>query len=110
MSLQSTILFLDVKNTTPLDPSKLRNKTHDEPASGSQVDYLILVVDDSIDNLTVTSLYLQQNGYKVATATNGEEAVSVADLIKPDLIVMDLAMPGVDGLESTRQIRQNESL
>jgi len=67
-------------------------------------------VDDSIDNLTATSLYLQQNGYRVATATNGEEAVVVAALIKPDLIVMDLAMPGVDGLESTRQIRQNESL
>ena len=70
----------------------------------------MLVVDDSIDNLTVISLYLQQNGYRVATATNGEEGVRVAALIKPDIIVMDLAMPGVDGLDSTRQIRQNEAL
>jgi CheY-like chemotaxis protein len=103
--------FVNVKQTTPLDLSKLRGKgSHEKSASDPQADYLLLVVDDSIDNLTVTSLYLQQNGYRVATATNGEEAVTVAALIKPDLIVMDLAMPGVDGLESTRQIRQNESL
>lgn len=100
-----------MKKTTPLDPSKVRNDPtpNDQPVAPLS-DYLVLVVDDSIDNLTVTSLYLQQNGYRVATATNGEEAVSVAGLIKPDLIVMDLAMPGVDGLESTRQIRQNETL
>jgi len=103
--------FSDVKQTTPLDPSKIR-KEHPtaESARDSQLNYLVLVVDDSIDNLTATSLYLQQHGYRVATATNGEEAVAVAGLIKPDLIVMDLAMPGVDGLESTRQIRQIESL
>jgi CheY-like chemotaxis protein len=67
-------------------------------------------VDDSIDNLTMISLNLQQNGYRVATATNGEEAIKVASLIRPDLIIMDLAMPGVDGLESTRRIRQDEDL
>ncbi len=103
--------FSDVKATTPLDPSQVRKpQPHDESLDDSQSNYLVLVVDDSIDNLTATSLYLQQNGYRVATATNGEEAVSVAALIKPDLIVMDLAMPDVDGLESTRQIRQDESL
>ncbi|HEY6122516.1 MAG TPA: response regulator [Pyrinomonadaceae bacterium] len=101
---------LNVKETTPLDPTNLRRKRPQDQSTDLQIDYLVLVVDDSIDNLTVTSLYLQQNGYRVATATNGEEAISVAALIKPDLIVMDLAMPGVDGLESTRQIRQNDAL
>jgi CheY-like chemotaxis protein len=99
-----------VKNTTPLDPSRIHaNRPEPSPAT-QQPAYLVLVVDDSIDNLTVISLYLQQSGYRVATATNGQEAVHVAALTKPDLIVMDLAMPGVDGLESTRLIRQDESL
>ena len=99
-----------MKETTPLDPTNLRPKSSRDETTDSQGDYLVLVVDDSIDNLTVTSLYLQQNGYRVATATNGQEAVLVAALVKPDIIVMDLAMPGVDGLESTRQIRQNKAL
>lgn len=93
--------------TTPLDPSKVRlNPTQDDAGSEDESQYLVLVVDDSIDNLTMISLDLQQDGYRVATATNGEEAVKVASMINPDLILMDLAMPGVDGLESTRQIRQ----
>jgi len=100
-----------VKKTTPLDPSQLAaDHPREERLPESQESYLVLVVDDSIDNLTVISLYLQQSGYRVAAATNGEEAVKVADLVKPDIIVMDLAMPGVDGLESTRQIRQIEKL
>jgi CheY-like chemotaxis protein len=100
-----------VKNTTPLDPSQLAaGHLREERSPESKESYLVLVVDDSIDNLTVISLYLQQCGYRVAAATNGEEAVKVAGLVKPDIIVMDLAMPGVDGLESTRQIRLIENL
>jgi len=100
-----------VKKTTPLDPSQLAaDHPREELPPESQENHLVLVVDDSIDNLTVISLYLQQSGYRVVAATNGEEAVKVAGLVKPDIIVMDLAMPGVDGLESTRQIRQIENL
>jgi CheY-like chemotaxis protein len=106
--------FVTVKKTpttTPLDPSKITIKPpHDDPGAEDEIHELVLVVDDSIDNLTMISLYLQQNGYRVATATNGEEAVKVAAMVNPDLILMDLAMPGVDGLESTRQIRETEKL
>jgi CheY-like chemotaxis protein len=100
-----------MSKTTPLDPSKVpARKQREESPTREQSSSLVLVVDDSIDNLTAISLFLQQNGYRVATATNGEEAIQVATLVKPEIILMDLAMPGVDGLESTRQIRQDESL
>lgn len=106
--------FVTVKKTpatTPLDPSKIAiNSAQDKPGAEDEIHALVLVVDDSIDNLTMLSLDLQQNGYRVATATNGEEAVKVAAMVNPDLILMDLAMPGVDGLESTRQIRENVDL
>lgn len=106
--------FVTVKKTPatrPLDPSKVTiNPAHDDAGAEDEDQYLVLVVDDSIDNLTMISLDLQQDGYRVATATNGEDAIKVAAMINPDLILMDLAMPGVDGLESTRQIRQSEDL
>src|SRR5882757_7689587 len=52
--------------------------------------FLVLVVDDSVDNVVVISLDLQTEGYRVVTASNGEEAVTVAALTKPDIILMDI--------------------
>ena len=72
--------------------------------------FLVLVVDDSVDNVVVLSLALQGEGYRVVTASNGEEAVSVATLTQPNIILMDISMPLLDGLAATRQIRENEAL
>jgi CheY-like chemotaxis protein len=65
----------------------------------------ILVAEDQNDNLVLVSLWLQNLGYRVLTAVNGEAAVDIAKLAKPDLILMDIGMPLMDGLEATRSIR-----
>ncbi len=72
--------------------------------------FLILVVDDSADNLAVISLFLQHQGYRVVTANNGEDAVNVAAQTLPNVILMDINLPGLDGLGATRKIRETEAL
>ena len=71
---------------------------------------IILVVDDSPDNLAVISLYLQHQGYRVVTANNGEDAVAVATQMLPHVILMDINLPTLDGLGATRRIREIEAL
>lgn len=73
-------------------------------------DYLALVVDDVVDNLIVISLDLQQQGYRVVTAADGEQAVNVAFKTYPDIILMDIGMPELDGLGAARKIRENDAL
>jgi CheY-like chemotaxis protein len=70
----------------------------------------ILVVDDMRDNLILLSLSLQDMGYRVVTATNGEDALNIAKMARPDLILMDIAMPQQDGLAATRHIREQDEL
>ena len=66
---------------------------------------LILVVDDYQDAREMYAEYLQYSGFRVAEARNGNEAVSQARSLKPDLILMDLSLPGMDGWEATRVMK-----
>ena len=66
----------------------------------------ILVVDDYSDNRTLLAAWLRAKGFKVVEAKNGKEGLLQANRSNPDLILMDLAMPELDGVEATRQIRQ----
>jgi CheY-like chemotaxis protein len=67
----------------------------------------LLLVDDYPDTLEVWGLYLQSLGYEVLTATNGLDAVSQAHLEHPDLIVLDLELPGISGFEAAVRLRQD---
>lgn len=68
----------------------------------------ILVVDDSPTEVHVLKAILQKNGYTVISATNGEEGIDVAKSEQPDLILMDVVMPGLNGFQATRQLSQDE--
>lgn len=66
----------------------------------------ILVVDDDASIRRMLELLLNDTGYRVTTASSGEEALAYLDLVTPDLILMDLMLPGLNGQETTRRIKQ----
>lgn len=67
----------------------------------------ILVVEDELTNQEVAEVILRNQGYQVLLAANGQEAIEKAVAEQPDLIIMDILMPVLDGLTATRQIKTN---
>ena len=70
----------------------------------------ILLVDDESDILDFLSYNLKSAGYSVKVASNGEEGISIAKTFEPDLILLDMMMPEMDGIETCEKIRENEKL
>lgn len=69
----------------------------------------VLVVDDSPTELHLLKEMLTRNGYSVSTVTSGEECIERLKSEKPDLILMDIVMPGMSGFEATRSITRNSA-
>lgn len=67
----------------------------------------VLIVDDSATDTHLLSEILKKNGYSVSTATSGEEGVVKAKKEKPDVVLMDIVMPGMSGFEATRSIAKD---
>src|SRR5262245_4688107 len=70
---------------------------------------LILVVDDYQDSREMYAEYLKASGFRVAEARTGIEAVAKAQELRPDCILMDLSLPGIDGWEATRQLKADHN-
>ncbi|HKM93419.1 MAG TPA: response regulator transcription factor [Prolixibacteraceae bacterium] len=70
----------------------------------------ILLVDDEVDILEFVSYNLEKEGYKVYTAQNGKDAIKIADKKVPDLIILDVMMPEMDGIATCEELRKNPKL
>lgn len=69
-------------------------------------DNIILVVDDEFHMCNILRRILEREGYKVITALDGETAIRITEEKKPDVILLDIMMPGIDGIEVFRRIRE----
>ncbi len=67
----------------------------------------VLIIDDDLDTLRLVGLMLQRQGYQISAATNGEQGLTKALEERPDIILLDVMMPDMDGYEVTRRLRKN---
>ncbi|MEW5861910.1 MAG: hybrid sensor histidine kinase/response regulator [Cyanobacteriota bacterium] len=84
-------------------------KNHSSLNQPSKTDR-ILVVDDSPDNLFLVQTILEEEGYEITLAENGRSALNEIEQSPPDLVLLDVMMPGMDGYEVTRRVRDNTKL
>ena len=103
-------LILDGQNIARQAQSTARSKQADETYTKQRYDErrLIMIVDDSVTVRKVTSRLLERQGYDVVTAKDGVDAIEQLETIKPDLMLLDIEMPRMDGFEVTNLVRHHE--
>ena len=77
------------------------------PDAPEPVAKTVLIVDDMPANLEVVARHLENHGYRALVAQGGEEGIARAELVRPNLILLDVVMPGVDGFETCRRLKAN---
>lgn len=103
-------LILDGQNIARQAQSTQRSKQADEIYTKQRYDErrLVMIVDDSVTVRKVTSRLLERQGYDVVTAKDGVDAIEQLETIKPDLMLLDIEMPRMDGFEVTNLVRHHE--
>jgi CheY-like chemotaxis protein len=79
----------------------------DKVIASNIAEQTVLIVDDNPVNLAVVVDHLEDHNFNVAIAQGGEEALLRAELVQPDLILLDVMMPGIDGFETCRRLKAN---
>src|SRR5919204_456372 len=74
---------------------------------GHGVEFIVLVVDDDADSRRIYSEYLRSKGWTVTTAADGRRGIDKANELKPDVVILDLAMPKVDGWTVLKHLRES---
>ena len=85
-------------------------RTQDLTEDNNGASPLVLVVEDFEDNRFMMRRLLEMSGYRVVEAVNGNQAIEAAERERPDIILMDLSLPMLDGLAATRRIRAHDGL
>jgi len=70
----------------------------------------VLIVDDNPNNIKVIALSLRVHNYKIVIATNGKDAIEMVNTIRPDLVLLDVMMPGMDGYQACEIIKSDKKI
>jgi CheY-like chemotaxis protein len=87
-----------------------KNVTASQTNSGDEVEPIILVVDDDDDLRTMVEVIPRRRGYRVVSSASGAQAYALAVVETPDLVLMDIGMPDVDGLSTIWRMREDSTL